>query len=80
MVFRKKHEILKIAKVAVLLSNETERLKSLKIFKIYVLWMRIAAFSEKKLKLFKNPKGSKIAVKCDWNSQICQNVKNMVLS
>ena len=37
----------KSLEVAVLLSNETERLKSRKIFKTYVLWKRIAAFSEK---------------------------------
>ena len=35
---------------------------------------------KKKLKHFKNFKGIKIAVECDWNSQICQNVQNIVLS
>ena len=34
-------------------------------------------FSKKILNFFKIAKGSKFAVKCDWNSKISQNVQNM---
>ena len=34
-------------------------------------------FSKKILIFFKIAKGSKFAVKCDWNSKISQNVQNM---
>ena len=42
----------KSLEVAVLLSNDTERLKKLKIFKIFLFWKRIAAFYEKKVETF----------------------------
>ena len=35
-------------------------------------------YSKKKLSFFKIAKGSKIAVKCDWNGKISQNVKKKV--
>ena len=34
-------------------------------------------FPKKSLNFFKIAKGTKLAIKCDWNSKISQNVQNL---
>ena len=52
--------------------------KFLKTFKNWGFFKKNRwVFQKKILIFFKIAKGSKIAVKCDWNSKISQNVQNL---
>ena len=79
--FEIKHEFLKIAKSNSFAVEWDWKIEKAQNFQNFCsLKENTCIFWKKKLKLFKNFKGIKIAVECDWNSQICQNVQHTVLS
>ena len=79
-VFRKKHELLKIAKSSSIAVEWDWKIENTQKFQYLCSSKDNSCFFRKKVETFENFKGSKTAVECDWNSQICQNVENIVLS
>ena len=78
--FEIKHEFLKIAKSSSFAVEWDKKIEKTQNFQILCSLKENSCLFRKKVETFKNPKGSKFAVECDWNSQICQNVENIVLS
>ena len=64
-------------KVANLSQNATKIVRFLKNVQSSIFLKNILVSRKKILNFFKIAKGSKFAVKCDWNSKISQNVQNM---
>ena len=65
-------------KVANLPQNATELVKFLRTFKNWAFFKKNRKIFRKKILIFfKIAKGSKFAVKCDWNSKISQNVQRL---
>ena len=78
-VFRRKYWIFSGSlKVANLPLIATKLVKFLKTFKNWVFfWKNRWVFRKKILIFFKIAKGSKLAVKCDWNSKNSKNVQKL---
>ena len=79
--FEKKREFLKISKSSSFAVEWDWKIEKAQIFQTFCsLKENSCLFWKKSWNILKNFKGIKIAVDCDWNSQICQNVQNIVLS
>ena len=65
----------KLLKVTNLLINATDILRILKVFKKWILVEKKDCFLEKNFSTLDNANGRKLAVECNWFSEISQNVE-----